>query len=97
LKLNGTHQLLFYADNVNILGGSVHNIKKNADAFVFVIKENGIEVKTKYIILSRDENEGRNHSTKIDTFSFEREKNFKYLKKSLKNIKVLLRKKLRAD
>ena len=28
LKLNGTHQLLAYADNVNILGGSVHTVKK---------------------------------------------------------------------
>jgi hypothetical protein len=28
LKLNGTHQLLVYADDVNILGGSVHAIKK---------------------------------------------------------------------
>ena len=24
LKLNGTHQLLVYVDDVNILGGSVH-------------------------------------------------------------------------
>jgi hypothetical protein len=29
LKLIGTHQLLIYAENVNILGGRVHNIKKN--------------------------------------------------------------------
>jgi len=29
LKLNGTHQLLAYADDVNILGGSIHNIKEN--------------------------------------------------------------------
>jgi len=28
LKLNSTHQLLVYADDVNILGGSVHIIKK---------------------------------------------------------------------
>jgi len=30
LKLNGTHQLLVYGDDVNVLGGSVHSIKKNA-------------------------------------------------------------------
>jgi hypothetical protein len=30
LKLNGTHQLLAYADDVNILGGSVHTVKENA-------------------------------------------------------------------
>jgi len=33
LKLNGTHQLLVYADDINMLGGSVYTIKKNADAF----------------------------------------------------------------
>ena len=26
LKLNGTHQLLVYADNVNMVGGSVHTV-----------------------------------------------------------------------
>ena len=30
LKLNGTHQLLAYADDVNILGGSIHTLKENA-------------------------------------------------------------------
>jgi hypothetical protein len=34
LKLNGTHQLLAYADDVNILGGSVHIVKENAEALV---------------------------------------------------------------
>jgi len=29
LKLNGTPQLLVFADDVNILGGTVHSIKKN--------------------------------------------------------------------
>jgi len=33
LKLNGTHQLMFYSVDVNILGGSVHAIKKKAKLF----------------------------------------------------------------
>ena len=46
LKLNGTYQLLFYADDVNILGGSVHTLKKNTAALVLTSKEFGLEVKT---------------------------------------------------
>jgi len=42
LKLNGTHQLLLYADDVNILGGSVHTIKENAEALVMASKESGL-------------------------------------------------------
>jgi hypothetical protein len=34
LKLNGTHQHLFYADDVNIGGGSVRTVKKNTEALV---------------------------------------------------------------
>ena len=32
LKLNSTHQLLAYADDVNILGGSIHTLKENVEA-----------------------------------------------------------------
>jgi hypothetical protein len=39
LKLNGTHQLLAYADDVNILGGSVHTARENAEALVVATKE----------------------------------------------------------
>ena len=39
LKLNGTHQLLVYADDVNILDGKVHSIKKNTEALVVASKE----------------------------------------------------------
>jgi len=31
LKLNGTHQLLVYANDVNILCGRVHTIKKHRE------------------------------------------------------------------
>ena len=33
LKLNGTYPLLFYVDDVNILGGSVRTIEENAEFF----------------------------------------------------------------
>ena len=44
LKLNGTHQLLVYADDVKIMGGSVRNAKKNKDLLVVASKETGLEV-----------------------------------------------------
>jgi len=31
LKLNGIHQLLAYADYVNIWGGSAHTVKENSE------------------------------------------------------------------
>jgi len=43
LKLNGAHQLLVYADDVNILGGSVHTIKKNAETLEVASKETGLK------------------------------------------------------
>jgi hypothetical protein len=38
-KLNGTHQLLVYAADVNILGGSVHTVKENAGTLTVASKE----------------------------------------------------------
>jgi hypothetical protein len=43
LNLNGTHQLLIYADDDNILGGRVHTIQKNTEALVAANKI-GLEV-----------------------------------------------------
>src|SRR5215469_12814026 len=82
LKLTGTHQLLAYADDVNVLGGSVHTVKENAEAVVAATKEIGLEVnadKTKYMVMSREGNAGRGHSVKIDNSAIERVEEFKYL------------------
>jgi hypothetical protein len=82
LKLNGTHQLLAYADGVNILGGNVHTVRENAEGLVVATKEIGLEVntdKTKYMVMSRDRNAGRGHGVKIDNSSIERVEEFKYL------------------
>jgi len=79
LKLNGTHQLLARVNDVNILGGSVHTVKKNAEALVAATKETGLEVnahKTKYMTMSRDQNAGQIHSVKIDNSSIERVEEF---------------------
>ena len=69
LKLNGTHWLLVYADDVDIFGGSVRTVKENAEALIVACKETGLEVnadKTKYMVTSRDQNAGQSHSMKID-------------------------------
>ena len=44
LKLNGTHQLLVYADDVNILGGGIHTLKEKAEDLVAATREIGLEV-----------------------------------------------------
>jgi hypothetical protein len=44
LKLNGTRQLLVYADDVNILGDNIDTIKKNKGTLIGAIKEVGLEV-----------------------------------------------------
>jgi hypothetical protein len=79
LKLNSTHQLLVYADDFNMLGGSVHAIKKNTESLVVASKEIGLELnaeKTKYMVMSRNQNAGQNHNIQIDNKSFERVEEF---------------------
>jgi hypothetical protein len=55
LKLNGTHQLLAYADDI-ILGENIDTIQKDTEALLDASKEVGLEMnseKTKYMLMSR--------------------------------------------
>jgi len=88
LKLNGTHELLVYVDYVNIGGGSVRAIKEKAKALLVASKEIGLEVntnKTKYMVMSGDQNTGRSHSIKSDNSSFGKVEEFKCLGTNLTN------------
>jgi hypothetical protein len=82
LKLNGTHQLLVYADDVNLLKDNIDIIKESTEPLIDASKEVGPEVnaeKTKYMLLSRHQNAGQNHNIKIGDRSFENVVEFKYL------------------
>jgi hypothetical protein len=64
-EVKWSHQILVNADNVNILGGSIHTIKKNTEALVVASKETELNMnadKTKYMIMSRDQEAGQSHS-----------------------------------
>ena len=82
MKLNDAYQLLVYAADVNILGGGVRAVKKNAEALEVASQETGLEVNTdkaKYMAMSRVLDAGRSHSIQNGNSSFERVEKFKYL------------------
>jgi len=70
--IRNVHELLVYADDVHILGRSVHTMEENAEALLVAIKEIGLEVnadKIKCMVMSRDQNAGRS-DIKNDNSSF---------------------------
>jgi hypothetical protein len=88
LGFNGTHQLLVYADDVNLLGDSINTIKENSETLLKAGRDIGLEInaeKTKYMIMSRHPNSGRNQKIRIGNESFENVAKFKYLGMTLTN------------
>jgi hypothetical protein len=67
---------------VNLLGDNIDTVKKNTQTLINASKEVGLEInieKTKYMLLSRDQNVGQIRDIKIANRSFENVSQFKYL------------------
>jgi hypothetical protein len=73
--LNGTHQLLAYTDDVNLLRDNIGTINNNTETLIDASEDVSLEVnaeKTKYMLVSRDHNVGQNREMKIGNRSFEK-------------------------
>jgi hypothetical protein len=81
LKLNGTHQLLAYTNDVKLLEDNIDTVKKNTTILTYASKEVGLEInveKTKYMLLSHYWNAGQNYDLTVVDRSFKNVSQLKY-------------------
>jgi hypothetical protein len=89
MELNGAHQLLIYADNVNILSVNTNTIKRSTQALLEASKLVGLEVnaeKTTCMFMPRHQNSShQNHKLLKTNESFRSVANFRYFEKKVTN------------
>lgn len=88
MKLIDTHQLLFYNDYLHVLSASIHTVKENTEASVFVSNEIGLELNdenTMCMVMSQEQHAVQNQNIYVGNESFETFEHFSYLETSLTN------------
>jgi hypothetical protein len=88
LKSDRSHQLLAYADDMNLLGDKIDTVRKKTETFIDASKEVGLEIngdKTMHMLLSCHQNARQTRYIKIANRSFENLSQFKYLGTTVTN------------
>ena len=79
--MNGTHQVLAYADVVNVIRDDIRTIERNSDVLLNDCNDVGLAVntgKSKYMEIGRNRGMIANEHIKIASNSYKKSENFKY-------------------